>query len=48
MMGDLIGLRATGVGSMNSAFTCIQSVTQFPDDPFTGSSTVATGAFYNK
>jgi hypothetical protein len=31
-----------------AAITGIQSVTQFPDDPFTGSSTVATGAFYNK
>jgi len=28
--------------------TSVQSVTEFPDDPFTGSSTVSTGVFYNK
>ncbi len=31
-----------------SATKGIRSVTQFPDDPFTGSSTVTGGAFYNK
>ncbi len=31
-----------------AAMVGIQAVTQFPDDPFTGSSTVTMGAFYNK